>query len=372
MAKKKSFKAVTLSLYSMYLFILLPSSLHGCTEFRISAKDKTVVVGRSMEWGDDMHSQIVVQPRGKQCSSLAPDGSQGLAWKSNYGFVFVNAYGLDAATDGMNEQGLSVGLLFFPGFGEYQTVPKGQNEKALSSVDFATWLLGNFSTVDEVRNALEKVYVWGTPVDLPKQKKAVLPCHYGVYDASGKGIVIEYTKDGLAIFDNEVGVLTNAPTYDWHVTNLRNYIGLSALQVPPIEIGNLLLTPIGQGTGMRGIPGDFTPPSRFVRTAAMKYLADPAENAHGAINLANHILNTVDIPIGTVKDVKPTGTSKDYSQWVVIKDLTNKHLYFRSYYNPTLQKIDLKKIDFSPQAKKISLGIAEGAPAYIEVTDKLK
>ena len=104
----------------------------------------------------------------------------------------------------------------------------------------------------------------------------------------------------------------------------------------------------------------------------MKYLADPAERAEDAIILADHILNTVDIPVGIIKGSAYSNTSKDYSQWVVIKDLTNKELYFRSYYNPTLRNIDLKKIDFSPQAKRISLGIEAGAPALIDVTDKLK
>jgi len=325
-----------------------------------------------MEWGEDMHSQIVVQPREKNYTSSAPDGSQGLAWKSQYGFLFFNAYGQDAATDGMNEQGLSVGLLFFPGFCKYQTVPAGQNEKAISSVDFAFWLLSNFSTVEQVRKALENVYVWGAPVDLPKQKNVVLPCHFGVYDASGKGIVIEYTKNGLKIFDNEAGVLTNSPTYDWHITNLRNYIGLSSSQVAPIKVDNLTLSPIGQGLGLKGIPGDLTPPSRFVRAAAMKYLADPAEHAEDAIILASHILNTVDIPVGIIKGSSYSTTSKDYPQWVVIKDLTNKQLYFRSYYNPTLRKIDLNKVDFSPQAKRISLSVEAGAPASLDVTDKLK
>jgi len=372
MVLKNSTQIKAKRFYFVCFLGLFEACLQGCTEFRAIAKDKTVVVARSMEWGEDMHSHIVVQPRGKNYSSLASDGSQGLAWKSRYGFLFINAYGLDGATDGMNEHGLSVGLLFFPGFGKYQQVPEGQNEKALSSVDFAFWLLGNFSTVDQVRKALKNVYVWGAPVNLPKEKNVILPCHYGVYDASGKGIVIEYTKDGLTIFDNEVGVLTNAPTYDWHITNLRNYIGLSSTQVAPITIDHLTLAPLGQGLSLKGIPGDLTPPSRFVRATAMKYLADPAEHAEDAIILANHILNTVDIPIGIIKGSAYSNTSKDHSQWVVIKDLTNKHLYFRSYYNPTLRIIDLKKIDFSPQAKKISLAVESGAPVYIDVTDKLK
>jgi choloylglycine hydrolase len=356
-------------IYAIGLFSL---SLQGCTEFRITADDKSVIIGRSMEWGDDMHTRIVVQPRGKQFFSSAPDGSRGLTWQSKYGFLFTDAYGLDAATDGMNEQGLSLGALFFPGFGKFQTIPEGQQKKALTSIDFAFWILGNFATIQEVRQALEQVYVWEAPVNLPQAKNALLPFHFGIYDASGKGIVVEYTKDGLKVFDNEVGVLTNAPTYDWHIINLSNYIGLSSLQPKAIKIGALELAPLGQGIGLRGIPGDFTPPSRFVRAAAMKHFADPAKNALDAVTLANHVLYTVDIPLGTIKDTQQQGKHEDYAQWVVIKDLTNKQLYFRSYFNATLRKIDLNKIDFSPKASRVAIAVEDGAPSFIDVTDKLK
>lgn len=221
-----------------------------------------------------------------------------------------------------------------------------------------------------MRAAVDHVYVWAEPVDLPQAKNVVWPTHYGVYDATGKGIVIEYTKNGLKIFDNEVGVMTNSPTYDWHITNLRNYVGLSSLQVKPVKIGDLTFAPTGQGAGLRGIPGDFTPPSRFVRAAAMIYLADPVANAQEAIVLTSHILNTVDIPLGTIKDITRNNIAKDYSQWIVLKNLTNKEFYFRTYKNPTLAKIDLRKLDFSPHAKRFLITMEEAAPTYIDITDK--
>jgi len=370
--KKESsvnYKAITISC-CLLSFIMICSAVYGCTEFRVTSKDKTVVIGRSMEWGEDMHSRVVVQPRGQNRISKAPNGKDGLHWQSKYGMVYVDAYGLDIATDGMNEKGLSVGLLLFPGCGKFQTIPGGKNGMALSHMALVFWLLGNFETVEQVRDALSKVYVWAEPVDIPMRKNFVWPTHYGIYDATGKGIVVEYTKDGLKIFDNEIGVLTNSPTYDWHLTNLRNYVGLTSIQVKPVQMGELSLAPIGQGTGLHGIPGDFTPPSRFVRASAMVYFADPASNTQEAIVLTNHILNTVDIPLGTIKDIIHDVAHKDYSQWVVLKDLTNKDFYFRTYKNLTLAKIDLKKLDFSPHAKSYTLSMEEGAAPFIDISDK--
>ncbi|PYJ17723.1 MAG: hypothetical protein DME96_05080, partial [Verrucomicrobia bacterium] len=94
--------------------------------------------------------------------------------------------------------------------------------------------------------------------------------HYIVHDASGKSIVIEYVGGKLNVHDNPLGVLTNSPAFDWHMTNLRNYVNFSMTNVPPVKLGSIKLLPFGQGSGMLGLPGDFTPPSRFVRAVASK------------------------------------------------------------------------------------------------------
>lgn len=352
------------------VFVTFFSAVNACTEFRVTAEDKTVVIGRSMEWGDDMHSHIVIQPRGQDSASKAPDGEQGLQWKSRYGFVYVDAYGVDGATDGMNEKGLCVSALVASG--QYQAVPEGQQAHALAHTDIVSWVLGTCATIDEVREAITHVYVWGAPIDLPSKKNVVIPLHFGVYDASGKGIVIEYTKQGLKIYDNEVGVLTNNPAYNWHVTNLQNYVGLSSAPAKPMKMGDFTVYSTGQGSGLRGIPGDPTPPSRFVRAFAMGHLADPVVNAQEAVTLASHVLNTVDIPFGVISDTVHNMTFKDYSQWVVIKDLTNKHFYFRTYKNSTLRRIDLNAIDFALSADKPSMSLEDGAPLFVDVTKQLK
>jgi len=127
----------------------------------------------------------------------------------------------------------------------------------------------------------------------------------------------------------------------------------------------------GSGSGWLGLPGDWTPPSRFVRTVFLVHSADPARNADEAVNLAGHILNSVDIPRGLIKTKGPVNTDLiDYTQWVVIKDLTNRVLYFRSYEDLTLKKVDMKKLALKPGAAVKTLRIS-GKGKVIDVTDKL-
>ncbi len=97
--------------------------------------------------------------------------------------------------------------------------------------------------------------------------------HMMVTDRSGKVIVIEYLEGKLKITDNPVRVLTNAPSFDWHLTNLRNYVNLSEKPYTSKRIGELTIEPLGGGSGLLGMPGDITPPSRFIRAVAQTMLA---------------------------------------------------------------------------------------------------
>ena len=106
----------------------------------------------------------------------------------------------------------------------------------------------------------------------------------------------------MHVYDNVVGVLTNSPTYEWHIQNLRNYVNLTAENAKPVKVGNVTYAGTGQGSGLHGLPGDPTPPSRFVMAAATAYLADKPKDAAEALIVAEHLINRVDIPKGLVRD----------------------------------------------------------------------
>ncbi len=326
----------------------------ACTSIIFKAQDGTGIYARTMEWGaSDLHSQMLLVPRGTKFSSELAVNKTGLTWTTKYGYVGINANGLPFAADGMNEEGLVVGMLYFPGFAEYQEATDETTAKSIGNGDVANYLLGNFKTVEDVRAAMPTIRVVLDTAVL-KEFGTAAPLHYVVTDASGASIVIEYTKGALSIFDNKVGVMTNSPSYDWHVLNLRNYANLKPQEVSATRsINGVSLAPFGVGSGMLGLPGDFTPPSRFVRAVAYVQTMEPAKDAAEGINAASTMLDNFNIPAGLVRE----GTSADdhrvgFTQWSVIADTRHKVYYYWTRYDRRMRGVDLTKLNFG--AKKVT------------------
>jgi len=351
-------------LLAIMLFLFAIASAAACTDFQVKANDGAVIIARSMEFGLDLQSRLSVHPRGEARSSAAPSGKPGVRWTSKYGFVSANAVGLDIVIDGMNERGLAVEFLWLPDSTKYQNVSAGQENRAIDILDTGAWMLGTLSTVAEVKAAMKDVLVWGKSMP---QIQGIPTLHIAVHDAAGNNAVIEFVDGQQKIYDNPNSVLTNEPTFDWQIINLRNYINLRAFGSGPVDVRGFVLQPTGQGTGLLGIPGDWTPPSRFVRASTMLDFAMPAGTALQGVNLAQHVLNAVDIPKGTTRASQKDKGTGDYTQWIIVKDLKNKMLYFRSYDNLVLRALDLKKIDFTPKAKARSIPI-NGGIGFIDVT----
>lgn len=350
-------------LLSVAVLILGPAHSLACTDFQVKAEDGSIVIGRSMEFALEIGSDIVTFPRGEEITSMTPEGNKGLSWKSKYGFLGINALGLKrAVVDGLNEAGLAVEFLWFPG----SVYGKAKGNDFVAITELGLWLLGNFATVDEVKNALADRPLVG--VYIP-QLKQVPGFHVAVHDARGKNLVIEFVNGEKKIYDNPIGVMTNRPTFDWHLANLRNYLNLTPVDKESQTIAGVDVEASGSGNGWLGLPGDWMPPSRFVRTVKLLHAAAPAKNSAEAVNLAEHILNAVDIPYGVIK-AQPAGS--DYTQWCVIKDLSNRALYYRSYRDMGLKRIDIKQLSLNPGAAPKVIRIEDGTRNVINVTDKLK
>jgi choloylglycine hydrolase len=338
---------------TIFGFGVLPAL--ACTAMVFRAQDGTGIYARTMEWGaSDLKSELVLVPRNMTFASALGAGETGMVWNNLYGFVGVNAAGLPYAADGMNEVGLTVGVLFFPGFAEFQQPSAAQQSMTMNSLDVANYLLGNFKTVEEVRQAMPKIRVVRN-ADIEKEFGSPVPIHHIVTDATGASIVIEYTKDGtLSIFDNKVGAMTNSPSYDWHLLNLRNYANLTPRGAPDNRnINGVSLAPFGAGSGMLGLPGDFTPPSRFIRAVAFVNSMEPVEDAAQAVNAAATMLNNFDIPKGLVREGAATEDYHlGYTQWSVIADMSHKVYYYWTMYDRRMRSVDLAKLNFD--TKKVS------------------
>ncbi|STX50367.1 Penicillin V acylase and related amidases [Legionella busanensis] len=207
---------------------------------------------------------------------------------------------------------------------------------------------------------MRTIYVFATPIKMAG-KSAVLPAHAIVTEKTGKSLVIEFINGQVKTYHNPLGILTNSPTFGWQITNLQNYANLSPYASKVIKHDGIVYSGTGQGSGLVGLPGDPSPPSRFVKVAMLQQTAMPVRDALNAVILGEHILNNVDIPFGFIRGEKGTPDTEDNldkTQWTVFKDLTHGIFYFKSYMNPTLQKIDLKKIDWSLQAKQLVIPIS--------------
>jgi len=126
--------------------------------------------------------------------------------------------------------------------------------------------------------------------------------------------------------DAPLGVMTNALTYDWHMTNLQNYISLSVKDVDSAKVGPVTLPAFGSGSGLHGMPGDFTPPARVVRAAIYSQSAAPSVTAGDAVLAAFHILNQFDIPKGSVVNAAVGEPVDEVTEWTSVADLKNSAL----------------------------------------------
>jgi choloylglycine hydrolase len=228
--------------------------------------------------------------------------------------------------------------------------------KTLAQWELGSWMLENFATVDEVKANLPKIVVpgvifggWGFAPEV----------HYIISDASGKNAVIEYVSGKLTVWDAPLGVITNSPSYDWHMNNLRNYLNFSMTNASPVKLGSVTLKPFGQGSGMLGMPGDFTPPSRFVRAVAFSQSVMPSATGNDAVLEAFHILNQFDIPKGAAREHEKDEHGNilaDYTIWTSAIDLKAKKFYFRTYENSRIRVVDLMKMNLDAKdITKISM-----------------
>ena len=307
-----------------------PAAL-GCTAVNIVASDGAVVAARSMEWALDMAWTAKTVPAGTEYQMTAPDdlNLEPVSMKTKHAI-----FGIDTALvpetffiDAQNDAGLTFSANFLPNFTEYETV-EADDKGYVSLLEFGMWSLGEFASVAEFEAALPDVKVWFGDEKINGISPEV---HFVFTDKTGESIVVEFVNGEQEVHKNVARVLTNAPTYGWHLNNLRNYLDLTPKGEGAVKIGADNVTALGQGGGLRGVPADYTPPSRFVKAAYLTHFAYEPKNVDEAMTLGEHILNTVDIPEGVVRSEENGQTVADYTQWVVIKDLTNNQITIADY-----------------------------------------
>lgn len=314
---------------------------NACTGITLKSKDGATVAARTIEWAESvMNCMYVVVPRNQEIQSLTPEGMNGMKFKAKHGFIGLAVEQKEFMVEGINEKGLSAGLFYFPNYGKYPPFETSQKDKSLADFQLVSYVLGECSTVDEVKEVLSRVRV----VNIDPRSSTV---HWRFTEPSGRQIVLEIVDEVMHFYENPLGVLTNSPGLHWHWTNLNNYINLQPGTLPEHNFGPLEMKSFGHGSGLLGLPGDFTPPSRFVRATFFQLTAPQQPSAQESVFQAFHLLNNFDIPTGSEQAWgKASADVPSATQFTVASDTHNRMIYYRTMYNSNIRCIDLKTIDF--------------------------
>lgn len=271
-----------------------------CTSLCVSLKNtgKGILFGRSMDIESHFGEQIVITPRAYPFRfRCLPD------LETHYAIIGTAAVaeGYPLYADAMNEKGVCMAGLHFPGNAVY-VPPCGfaRDDKRVAPFELIPYLLGTCASVAEVKEALGRVVI--SDIHFSREI-ANTPLHWHVSAADG-GVILESTAEGLRVYDDRVGVLTNNPPYPYHTAHLHRYDGLSS--APPSLSHRKRPTSVGEtydlGLGMVGLPGDYTSPARFVRCATLRRLTDwDGLSREAAVGQFFRVLGAVSPPAGCVR-----------------------------------------------------------------------
>lgn len=315
-----------------------------CTGLTLKSKNGLHFFGRNMDLEYNFNQAPHLVPRNFKYKNVVDNKE----YKTKYAILGM-AMSMDnhpLFAEGFNEEGLGCAGLNFPGYGYYEREEK-EGKINIGAFDLIFHLLSNFKTVYEVKEAMKNINLMHIAF---KEALQIVPLHWIVSDKEGECIVIEKTKEGLKIFDNKIGVLTNSPTFDYHITNLNQYIGLSSNNPKPTLWDNLELKALGQGVGMVGMPGDYSPASRFVKTAFTKAKITGNNDEISTVNAFFHILDSVAMVSGSV--VTPDNKD-DITLYSSCMCQDSKIYYYKTYKNNQINAIDMKKEDLDASEMKI-------------------
>lgn len=234
--------------------------------------------------------------------------------------------------DAMNEAGLCCAGLNFPQNAHYFPMCHGADN--IAPFELIPYILAKCESVDCAKKLLSRINIADISFseELPNS-----PLHWMLADKQSS-IVLEQTKNGLKIYENPIGVLTNSPTFDYHLTNLSNYLNVTAKEPENRFSEKIYLSPYSRGMGGLGLPGDLSSASRFVRGAFT--LLNSLECNIGQFF---HILGNVAQPKGAVC----VGEAFEYTVYSSCCDMENLIYYYTTYENPTISAILLKEKNLS-------------------------
>jgi len=326
--------------------LVAANNAYACTGITLKSDDGGVVVARTIDWSrEEMDNIYVVVPRGQTQTAILPNNAPGgMQYTAKYGYVGLGMEQAEFIVDGTNEAGLSAALFYFPKYGKYKPYDEALTGQSIGDLQLVSWVLANCATIGDVRNALQNIRV----INIDSRADTV---HWRFTEKNGRQMILEIVDGNMNFYDSPMGVLTNAPGFPWQTTNLNNYVNLIPGTAGPINLNGVKLSAFGSGSGFHGLPGDFTPPSRFVRASFLSSYSLKQKTAFDSAMQAFHILNNFDVPtgvqfaVGAAPNNMPSAT-----QWTIATDMKNMVIYYHTMYDRTVRSIDMSAIDFGTVA----------------------
>lgn len=298
-------------------------------------KTKDFYFGRTLDYEISYGDQVVITPRNYPFRRR-----NGETLKNHYAMIGMACVMQDYPLyyDAVNEKGLGVAGLNFVGNAHYGKSMEGRNN--LAQFELIPYLLGKCASVKEVRRALETVNLIDTPF---MENLPVAQLHWLIADRE-ECIVLESVRDGLKIYNNPVGVLTNNPPFDMQLFNLNNYLHLSAENRPNTFSNALSLNAYSRGMGAMGLPGDLSSQSRFVRAAFVRMNSISGDSEPESVSQFFHILASVDQQRGCCR----LGDGKcEITLYTSCCNADKGIYYYTTYDNHQISGVDMHKEDLS-------------------------
>ena len=296
----------------------------------ITYKTKDCYFGRTLDLEYTYDEKVTITPRKFKFNFRKKDALQ-----SHYAIIgmatVVNDYPL--YYEAANECGLAMAGLNFPGNAHYFQEQEGKDN--ITPFEFIPWILSQCKNLEEARALLKNVHLCNISFS---EEFPLSPLHWMIADTEC-AITVESVADGLKIYENSVGVLTNNPTFDYHMTHLCDYMNLTHL-VPENHFGNIDLKPYSRGMGALGLPGDLSSASRFVRAAFVKLNSVSGDSENESISQFFHILGAVAQQRGCVRMEDRSYEITEYTSCI---NLNKGIYYYTTYENQCICAVDLWK-----------------------------
>lgn len=303
-----------------------------CTGVRFSDSAGNMYFGRNLDWSTPYGQKVVITPRGYKYKSAFLGQMANSPALIGMGIVAENT---PLYFDCANEWGLAIAGLNFPGYAKYE--PSAIDSKTnVAAYEFPLWVALNFKTVDEVERALKNVAIVAKPIN---EQYPVSQLHWIIGDAK-RSIVVEYTANGMEIFENDVDILTNQPGYGWHQENLRNYMNLFPQMPKEVKWNKAKMTAFGSGSLMRGLPGDYYSPSRFVRVAYLNTHYPAQSDEASNVSRLFHTLTGVAMIDGAAQMADGECEKTIYTGGYSTRTQT---YYYNTYEDPAIKSVSLKE-----------------------------